>query len=402
MNDALETQVQTNPPAQPSCPRGGETPAGLKPLPMLEPEPVACCGPRPAPPSGDWERPGYWLWPFVEGFMDTAVGPVPQVKTRWERSDLIGSIGARIGFRNNYKIAPGLYAVGRPDPEAPVLVTANYKLTFDVLRKELAGLDVWLLVLDTRGINVWCAAGDKLFSTAELVNRLKLTGLEKVVNHRNLILPQLSATGVSALQVKRDGGFKVTWGPVRARDIKRFIAAGYEAEPAMRLVTFSILERLVLVPIEITALRKPVPWALLIIFGLSGLGPGVFSLGAAWGRGLMAALALLMAVLAGAAAAPILLPWLPGRTFSLKGAITGLAGGLAVVALVWGRAGWGEDLALVLLAASISSYLAMNFTGATPFTSPSGVEKEMRRAIPWQAAGLLASMILWIGAAFWA
>jgi hypothetical protein len=42
----------------------------------------------------------------------------------------------------------------------------------------------------------------------------------------------------------------------------------------------------------------------------------------------------------------------------------------------------------------------MNFTGSTPFTSPSGVEKEMRKAIPLQASALLIAMIAWVGAAF--
>jgi hypothetical protein len=42
----------------------------------------------------------------------------------------------------------------------------------------------------------------------------------------------------------------------------------------------------------------------------------------------------------------------------------------------------------------------MNFTGSTPYTSPSGVEKEMRKAMPLQALAGLVSIILWIGAAF--
>ncbi|MCL2605833.1 MAG: acetyl-CoA synthase subunit gamma, partial [Coriobacteriia bacterium] len=61
--------------------------------------------------------------------------------------------------RMDYKIESGLYAVGKPDTSSPVLVSANYKLTFDALRKNLGGLDCWLLILDTKGINVWCAAG---------------------------------------------------------------------------------------------------------------------------------------------------------------------------------------------------------------------------------------------------
>lgn len=96
--------------------------------------------------------------------------------------------------------------MGAASADSPVLVTANYKLTFDTLRRELAGVDVWVLVLDTRGVNVWCAAGKNLFSHDELALRVQRTGLERVVRHRRLILPQLAATGVSARQVKKKYG----------------------------------------------------------------------------------------------------------------------------------------------------------------------------------------------------
>jgi hypothetical protein len=49
---------------------------------------------------------------------------------------------------------------------------------------------------------------------------------------------------------------------------------------------------------------------------------------------------------------------------------------------------------------ALSSYLAMNFTGSTPYTSPSGVEKEMRRAIPLQTAAAVLGLIIWVVSAF--
>jgi len=66
-------------------------------------------------------------------------------------------------FRMSYAISPGLYAVGNPTKESDVFVSANYKLSFDVLRRELKGFNAWILVLDTKGINVWCAAGKGTF-----------------------------------------------------------------------------------------------------------------------------------------------------------------------------------------------------------------------------------------------
>lgn len=362
-----------------------------------------CCGPPAGPPSSVHERPGYTLCPFVEDFLTTPVGAVPRIKTRLDRSDYAGALRVRLGVaRDDYKVSPGLYAVGHPQPHDPVLVTANYKLSFDHLRRHLGTVSAWILVLDTRGINVWCAAGKGTFGTGEIIHRVDATGLSEVVSHRKLIVPQLGAPGVSAREVKKSCGFEVIWGPVRAEDLPAFLAAGRKAETAMRRVTFTFWERLVLVPVEIWLIRKSLLWSLLVIFLLSGVGRHVFSPADAWQRGLLAAAACLTGILAGAVAVPALLPWIPGRMFSLKGI---LAGGIMGIILVW-TAGTSEYIhfwpaaALVLLTMAVSSFLAMNFTGTTPFTSPSGVEKEMKRFIPVQLLAVLTAAGLWVGSAF--
>jgi hypothetical protein len=92
--------------------------------------------------------------------------------------DTLGAWKVRWGIgRMNYKVEPGVYSIGTPDDTSPVLVSANYKLTFDKLRGKLSGLDCWLLILDTKGINVWCAAGEGTFGTDELVARIESSGL---------------------------------------------------------------------------------------------------------------------------------------------------------------------------------------------------------------------------------
>ncbi len=374
---------------------------GLQPFSMAPASDEVCCGSPPGPQSNPDEKPGYELLSFVESFIDTPIGPVPRVKTSLERSDVMGTISARLGVkRNQYKIAPGLYGVGEPGPDSPVLVTANYKLTFDTLRRELTSFDTWILVIDTRGINVWCAAGKELFSTREVVHRVKQSRLNTVVRHNKIILPQLAATGVSAVMVKKESGFEVLWGPIQARDIQQFVDDGCKTEQSMRRVTFTMPERVVLVPVELSHLPKPTIWVLLAVFLLSGIGTGFFSFNAAWSRGLMALTAYAAGILGGAVAAPILLPWIPGRAFALKGTLTGIVAGLAVVIAFRNSLIWVEATALLLITMVISSYLAMNFTGSTPFTSPSGVEKEMRHAIPLQAAVALIAVVAWVSAAF--
>jgi hypothetical protein len=281
-----------------------------------------------------------------------------------------------------------------------VLVTANYKLTIDELRKNLKDISAWILVLDTRGINVWCAAGKDLFSTAELINRVERSKLKEVVSHKKLILPQLAATGVAAHVIKKELGFKVVYGPVRAHDIPKFLANDLAAEPAMRKVTFGLLERMILIPVELTHLPKPSFWILLAAFVVSGIGTHFFSFSAAWLRGVMLAVAYVTGILAGAVITPILLPWIPVRSFAVKGAIIGAISSAGIVLWFRNDLEISAALALMLCTTAVGSYLAMNFTGSTPFTSPSGVEKEMRKAIPLQASALLIALIAWVGSAF--
>ena len=287
-----------------------------------------CCGGAPPPRSDPFERPGYALLPYVRAFRRLGPDFVPLVRTSLSLDDHWGALCARFGInREDYRIAPGLYGIGTPGADSQVIVTANYKLTFDAVRKELHGLDVWLLVLDTCGINVWCAAGKKTFSTGEIVNRLHETGLKEKVNHRCLILPQLSAPGVAAHEVKRQTGFSVIYGPVRAGDLPRFLSRGCTADEPMRQVSFTIRERAVVIPVELTQFCIKVWWTIPVFMFLSGLGPWIFSLRKVLDRGIPALAAILAGGFAGTVLAPLFLPWLPGRSFALKGALTGLGDG---------------------------------------------------------------------------
>ncbi len=200
---------------------------------------------------------------------------MPKVSTSLHRRDYWGTVKARWGVgRMSYRVDPGVYALGEPDDRSPVVVTANYKMSFDRLRAALPGRPMWLLVLDTSGINVWCAAGKGTFGTEELVNRIASSGLHQLVTHRTVILPQLGAPGVAAHLVKKLTGFRVVYGPIRARDLPAFLDSGFKATAEMRRKTFSIGERLALVPVELVSALKMaaivIP-ALFVVSGLSGI-----------------------------------------------------------------------------------------------------------------------------------
>jgi hypothetical protein len=287
-----------------------------------------------------------------------------------------------------YRVEPGLYALGRPEGDSPVLVTANYRLGFDLLRRDLVGLACWILALDTNGINVWCAAGAGTFSAEELVSRVLKTRLAEVVRHRVLILPQLGAAGLSAEEVTRYTGFEVRFGPVRSRDIRSYLARGCEATPEMRAVRFDAVDRLVLVPMEAGRSLMRFPAFAFVALLFAGLGPGGVTLGRAWaGSWPLFALGL-GAVLAGSILVPLLLPFIPPRAFSAKGWILGAA--VTAVLLHGFGLAIGKDpfyiAACWLFFPAASAWMAMGFTGATPFTSPSGVRVEVRVVLPLSIA----------------
>jgi acetyl-CoA decarbonylase/synthase complex subunit gamma len=281
-----------------------------------------------------------------------------------------------------------------------VLVTANYKLSVDRLRSQLGGIDAWVLVLDTRGINVWCAAGKGTFGTQELENRMRETNLGAVVSHRKLVLPQLGAPGVAAHEIAKRTGFRVLYGPVRAQDLPAYLHAGFQATEEMRRVRFDFKDRLSQVSVELTQGLKPLLVVLAVVVLLAALAGRPFSVGRAVELALAYGLWVVAAYFAASVLTLALLPWLPGRAFSLKGFWIGLGLSLlcglffrefpALQASGWATAGW-----MVLLPA-LSSFIAMNFTGSTPFTSLSGVKYEMRHAVPLQVLGTAAALGLWI------
>ena len=320
---------------------------------------------------------------------------VAAVSTKLTICDKIGAIKARWGIgRMEYKVNPGLYAVGTPNDSSPVLVSANYKLTFDILRKNLDGLDCWLLILDTKGVNVWCAAGKGTFGTDELVNRIEAVGLHKYVAHKTLILPQLGAPGVNAREVAQRTGFNITYGPVRAEDIQAFISSGNKATKEMRRVNFTFKDRLILTPMELVPVVKktlPILGAALISNQFARRPFGKHDLAAYAG-----------AILTGSVLTPLLLPYIPGRAFAWKGWLLGLLGTAGYLTKFKRFAPGNRVMASgqMLLFPALSSFIAMNFTGASTYTSPSGVKKEMKIALPFIFASMITGAVLMLGTHF--
>jgi ubiquinone/menaquinone biosynthesis C-methylase UbiE len=171
------------------------------------------------------------------------------------------------------KVRPGLYAVGNPTPGSPVTVRR--------LVKAIDGqLNTWVLVADSAGINVWCAAGGGYFTAEKVIAAVKSSHLDKVVSHHALILPQLCANGVDGWRIRRETGWGVHWGPAKARDIPAYLAARRKKTDAMRWVRFPLKDRLemvtvtlgfyaVLILVPVFVFWRPMFWP--VTFSLLGL-----------------------------------------------------------------------------------------------------------------------------------
>ncbi len=333
------------------------------------------------------------------GIIRTAAGEVCRVSTDWSWSDQWGRIKSRISaYRMKYIVIPGLYAVGEPGQESDVFASANYKLSFDILRRSLKGLNAWILVLDTQGINVWCAAGKGTFGTDELVRCIRDTHLDKVISHKRVVVPQLGASGVSAHRVKKESGFRVLFGPVHARDIPVYLRSNYHASGEIRSVKFSLLDRLVLTPMEILPAIKIFLFYTLSVLILFGLQPAGLLFKEAWTGGAPFLFLGVVSIFAGAFITPLFLPFIPFRSFGIKGWIVGM---ICVLLSLRSLSLLNTSHMLLVILSYIffpaaSSYIALQFTGSTPFTGRSGVQKELKIAIPFYAATLALSSGLFI------
>jgi hypothetical protein len=186
--------------------------------------------------------------------------------------------------------------------------------------------------------------------------------------------------------VKKDTGWIVKYGPVRAEDIPAYLDAGSRKDAAMREVHFRLPDRMAVAPVELMQVW-PVLAAILVGSALAGLplssgyGARFFSFSIPLAGGLIVAVF----------GFPALLPYLPFKAFALKGAVLGLAWTIASVIVLGVSVVSGAGL--VLLVTPIVAFIAMNFTGSSTFTSQPGAALEVRRGI----LPIAASVVLGIG-----
>lgn len=150
-----------------------------------------------------------------------------------------------IFFRHfNFPCDLGLHRLGNADAASPVLLSGNYTLTVHRLLRVLRGYDCWLLVANSRGSNVWCAAGMNEYSEHDVIDAINVANLPEKVRHRNIIAPPYAAPGVDVRKVKAATGFRIIWGPTHLDDIPRYLNNRARRSHDMSLVQFGFKDRM--------------------------------------------------------------------------------------------------------------------------------------------------------------
>ena len=246
-------------------------------------------------------------------------------------------------------VKSGLYAIGQPDADAPVLVTGNYDLTVRRLLRDTQGLDAYLLVVNSAGINVWCASGGGYLTSEKVIAAVRAARLDQVVQHRRLILPQLCATRVDGNRITSETGWEVRWGPVYSKDIPAYLASGQQKDDGIRWVQFPLRTRLEM------AIVMWGFWGLIMGLALLLINRSVLWIGLGG--------ALFYYLLTGT-----FFPWLPGRDGFRKGVFLAVLSLAVVLAAGPWLGGWDalRTLNTALGLSALALFAAADYQGGTP------------------------------------
>ncbi len=289
-------------------------------------------------------------------------------------------------FGNARAIEPGLYFTGdAPDPSSPVLVSCNYHLSVFLLWRSLRGRNVRVLVIDTRGINVWCSAGKGRFDAAEILRGVDRCGRTRltVEGHLRLVLPKLSLSGVR-LAALRAAGVEPVIGPIYRHDLPRFLDEGAHRDRRDDKYRFNLRDRLFILVPSVAQFTLYMTLPALLLWGWNHWFPSFPAwTPVAYGLGLSILYVTLF-------------PWLPSRQFALKGLFTaGIA--LAALSAWWLLRGTWDTWTFVfsaVLMTSLGLWFGLYFTGNSGVSNYSLVKREIVRWLPAAALGLAGALLL--------
>jgi acetyl-CoA decarbonylase/synthase complex subunit gamma len=121
-------------------------------------------------------------------------------------------------------VTEGIYEIGDPDENSPVLVTTNFALTYFIVSGEIEGSKVptWLLIKDAEGLSVLTAWAAGKFSGDDVGMFVKKCGIMDKVKHKELVIPGYAAAIAGDVEEELPG-WAITVGPREAAHIPAFL-----------------------------------------------------------------------------------------------------------------------------------------------------------------------------------
>ncbi len=119
----------------------------------------------------------------------------------------------------------GIYPINEPGPEAPILVTTNFSLTYFTVSSEVEASKVpaWLAIMDVEGQSVLTAWAAGKFVADAIAPFLKKSGIEEKAPHKRVVIPGYVAQISGELEEELGDGWQVQVGVREAADIPKFL-----------------------------------------------------------------------------------------------------------------------------------------------------------------------------------
>jgi len=120
----------------------------------------------------------------------------------------------------------GIYALGSPDENSPVLITSNFSLTYFIVSGEIETSRVpsYLLVKDTEGLSVMTAWAAGKFVADVIAPFVKKSGIADMVKHHKLVIPGYAAAESGGLEEELPG-WEILVGPREGAHIPAYLRA---------------------------------------------------------------------------------------------------------------------------------------------------------------------------------
>ena len=121
-------------------------------------------------------------------------------------------------------VTEGIYEIGNPDENSPVLVTTNFALTYFIVSGEIESSRVpsYLVIVDAEGLSVMTAWAAGKFAGDYVGGYIKKSDIVNKTNHKNIIIPGYAAS-ISGDMEEEIPDWEILIGPRDASLIPKFL-----------------------------------------------------------------------------------------------------------------------------------------------------------------------------------